>query len=131
MNKSSFIIITIWVFIVVFTNLFGSIEGKFYPVVTDFTYYPISNGGHLNYVFGSFEKLRNCDFEKLRWYIEDSDGRRVRIAVTFDSVNVRHSGRHHFGPWASIASLNQLMNQSVIYSDHSCHPLWYTTTRLR
>ena len=131
MNKFSYILVALWTFMILLTNLFGSIEGRLYPVVTDFNYYAISNSGSTNYIFGSFEKKRDCTFESIRWYIEDSDGRRARIGVTFDIENIRASGINYFGPWGTIATLNQLMKQSVVYADHSCHPFWYTTTRIR
>lgn len=131
MNKLSVILLLLWTFLIFFTNLFGSIEGRFSPVVSDFSYYPMSNGADINYIFGSFEKQRDCNFERIRWYIEDSDGRRARIGVSFDSEILRHQGRQYFGPWGSIATINQLMNRSVVYVDHSCHPFWYTTTRIQ
>lgn len=130
MNKLTYMLLILWTMLIFATNLFGSVEGKIYPVVKNFTYYSIENKLDINYIFGSFEKSRYCDFEDIRWYIEDSDGRRTRIGVTFNNEVLRYNGKQYFGPWGTIATFNQIINQSVVYVDHSCHPFWLTTTRL-
>ena len=132
-NKSMLLLVFIWFSLAIGSNLLGRIEGEFFPVIENFEYYVTvsdSSIGGAN-IFGSFNKTRNCDFEKIRWYLVDESKHRVRIAINFNDEQIRIRGKHYFGPWSTFALPSQLETMSRVYIEHNCHPIWKTTTRVK
>lgn len=135
-NKSMIVLFLIWLSLAIGSNLIGRIEGELFPVVVDFNYHTIEKNSRHDLaegsnIFGSFKKLRNCNFERIKWYLVDGSGYRVRITINFNDEQIRMSGLHYFGPWSTNATTSHLDTLSRVYIEHNCHPIWKTVTRVK
>ena len=93
--------------------------GTVMPVVENFTITrvePVSNGVQ---IYGTFEKIRNCEFESIDAALVSTNGRSA-VSVEFrDAEQLRLVGSHTYGPWFMRMSPKQL-NSLEIAVDHRC-----------
>ncbi|QCO57445.1 hypothetical protein EOK75_17170 (plasmid) [Pseudorhodobacter turbinis] len=121
-----FALIFIWLLIFTFNNLFGMLEGKFMPVVENFTIMTTANSE----VFGTYDKVRNCTLDGSKWYYtEDNDRIPARLESTGFTQN-RKIGFYSYGPWKISIEEELIEDHSYILVTHKCHPLWNTVTKL-
>lgn len=128
------IVVSLWNIVL---TVMPSVEGRHLPVVSDFTINEIKPQNEVySYFWGDFEKLRECEFKRLEWFLVVSDN---RVALDFEfaeASKVRPEGEHGFGPWRIQATPEQLEGRVVGYAYHRCHDrltfgfqwLWETET---
>lgn len=116
-------------FILFLSSVGGKIEGRYFPVVSQADISRVERVGQVATRFwGSFEKLRDCTFEDLKFYLGDPTAS-ARADFEFEEVaSVRHQGDENFGPWLVQLTPDQLTNRSFAVAKHKCHPLWLTET---
>ena len=109
------------------TPFLAHAEAKLFPVVTEFRVLEAKQHYNDTYVYVSFNKVRNCEFLGVNWYVGPD---RLPIEFLEDAGNVsisRPKGDQVTGPWrVGIKSLEGT-NMSV---QHRCHGLWLTETHL-
>jgi hypothetical protein len=120
------ILIGLWVFVLLYSNAIGIVEGKIFPVVSDFTVV----SGLDNTVHGSFSKLRDCTFAGVDWFYTEADERiPAELTITENSV-FRRSGNQIYGPWIVNITPDLVVSNSYILVNHDCHIFWNTVTRV-
>lgn len=104
----------------------GQIEGYILPVVNDTEITRIEPVGRFySRVWGSSNRIRECDFAGLEWEFNAAP-RSVAVSVVFEEGTViREQGRFDFGPWLIHLSPNQL-RFSTAFALHECHPFFTT-----
>jgi len=106
------------------------IEGRLLPVVSvanlDVSQDKDANGWAE--ISGSFDKLRDCSFDTLEWFMigEKSDS---RIAVVFGTTASHGKGIVRFNDWQLQMPYEQVKNKSYAVAYHRCNPLWKTQTK--
>ena len=109
-------------------SYFGRIEGKLWPVVTRAELTEVIDQGSDIWIFGTTEKVRDCQFEGLEWRLGDSD-QSIPVRVIFlDGEQIRPAGSIEFGPWLIHLTKEQFETQSFARTTHKCHPGWHTIT---
>jgi hypothetical protein len=108
----------------------GKIEGRYFPVVVNTAVTEIERVGDIeSRVWGSSEKVRQCAFERIEWYIGSEDAY-SRVAVSFEERSkARPDGDLSFGPWLIRMTPEEVLHRSFAVVVHRCHPLWLTETR--
>lgn len=116
--------------ILFFKSVGGRVEGYLFPVTTlgvITKYEPM--GETWTRVWGHSERLRQCSFEHLSWYLAHN-GHNARADVMFEEgTKVRDGGEFDFGPWVVQLTPSQLFTRSYSIVYHRCHPFWLTETR--
>ena len=128
----------IWIVFLSFIDVPGRVEGKYFPVITDLDYRIASVEDSQTNIYLDFEKLRNeCVFRSVEFYLYEMIDGEMEPTIKLDAEFMgreqgRLSGFHKgVGPWAVRATVNQMLNVSVIIR-HRCHGLgWQTITRYR
>ncbi len=107
----------------------GKIEGSLAPVVTRADISRMKPVGPVaTRIWGRFDKLRDCPFESLAFYLGDTESS-SRADMLFEEVaSVRRTGDENFGPWLVQLTPDQLNGRSFAVVKHQCHPLWLTET---
>ena len=110
-------------------------EYIFFPVVKDFHLTSIERVDNYIVMRGSMHKVRDC-----RYVGVSADGitpsGRVDLPLRFlDSAIIndnttRPQGTQNCGPWRVVIPTVPNINTVVLYSVHSCHLAWETTTEL-
>lgn len=108
------------------------VSGHFYPVVGNVeidTKQVAFHGGQWTEIAGRADKLRDCEFVEIRWFLDQPGDLRVRAQVRFfEAAKSRREGDFTFGPWVVQLTDDQLLRQSSANVVHKCHPLWLTIT---
>lgn len=131
-NKFSFytwILLICWAFLISLTvEIPNRLEGLLFPVAENFEIsnsVPYDNGIRF---FGTFDKIRNCDFETITAYNSNRTSS-TRILVRFDDPStIRPPGSENYGPWYTPT---ENLENLELYVYHRCHPFWLTKTRLK
>lgn len=110
---------------ILFFQLPGIIEGKFFPVVKNFKLERITEINDGIEIYGSFTKERNCNFIELQAYF---NGNKIEFSIREDG-KLRKPGDQSFGPWFLPIKQEEL-SKSSIYVVHQCHRFWETRTLL-
>lgn len=109
---------------------FGIIEGRLFPVLTDFTITSSEIAGDFSSDFsGEMTILRGkCDFLGMEAYLQGPE-RRAPVSFTFlESTKARASGTQYWGPWRLRIDLSDLDNL-ILISFHQCpYRFWKTKT---
>lgn len=118
-----------WAILFLTSNLPGRIEGAIFPVIDNLEISVLNKTPYSN-VMGSYEKMRTCDLEEIRWYIIGSNGYKVRIKTDEITVDERFfsPGRQSFGPIEVKMSPDFLVKNSEVHLISNCHPFWDTLT---
>lgn len=127
---------SIWLMLTVLAvlTLGDELERYLFPVTSDTkieTTEVIGLGGtQWTAITGSADKLRDCVFMDLHWYLADPlSGRSVRLDKRFlEGTKIRPEGGFTFGPWLVKTTPELLMSNTYAEAIHRCHPFWYTRT---
>jgi len=109
----------------------GHVEGRYLPVVKDFTVTVVDASEAATRIEGGFDILRpGCDFIGVEWFLV-GEARRAKIAVTFEEgEKVRPGGWQAYGPWR-LPIPPQRLYDTEAFVLHKCpYRPWLTVTRL-
>ena len=110
-------------------------EYAFFPVVKDFHLTSMERVDNYIVMQGYMRKVRNCRYVGVSAEGTTTSGR-VDLPLRFlesNSVNdntTRPQGTQNWGPWKVVIPTVPNINTVVLYSVHSCHLAWETTTEL-
>lgn len=110
-------------------------EYIFFPVVKDFHLTSIERVDNYILMQGYMRKVRDCRYVGVSAEGVAPSGR-VDLPLRFlddDIVNdntTRPQGTQNWGPWKVVIPTVPNINTVVLYSVHSCHFAWETTTEL-
>ena len=110
-------------------------EYIFFPVVKDFHLTSIERVDNYIVMQGYMRKVRDCRYVGVSAEGVTQSGR-VDLPLRFlDSAIVndnttRPQGTQNWGPWKVIIPASPNINTVALYSVHSCHLAWETTTEL-
>lgn len=109
----------------------GKVEGYLFPVATRVE---LSNPRPGNVEFrslwdGKAEKLRDCSFVRLRWYLGPRDGPRVRVRSRFeDAPEIRPAGEMVWTELFIGLPADTVLGNSHAFVYHDCGWPWETQT---
>lgn len=108
-------------------------DGRIYPVIQDFRVNEVAarDGGVT--ISGTMDKRRECYFRELVAYARyDENEFPLAVPVKFDAAPVvsRSAIAQSWGPW--IIELGESYKQAEVslYTRHSCHSLWDTSSQI-
>ena len=110
-------------------------EYIFFPVVKNFHLTSIERVDNYIVMQGYMRKVRDCRYVGVSAEGIAPSGR-VDLPIRFlesNSVNdnsTRPQGTQNWGPWRVVIPTAPNINTMVLYSVHSCHLAWETTTEL-
>ena len=110
-------------------------EYAFFPVVKDFHLTSMERVDNYIVMQGYMRKVRNCRYVGVSAEGITTSGR-VNLPLRFlDSAIVndnttRPLGTQNWGPWKVVIPTVPNISAVVLYSVHSCHLAWETTTEL-
>lgn len=109
----------------------GRIEGKFWPVVRAAQITSVTDDGLTSVFEGTTDKIRDCDFISIRWFVGQHDGaaRSDAQLLILERDKLRPISPFGFGPWAVRLSEADLRGNSFAEVQHDCHMLFPTVTR--
>lgn len=121
----------IWLFLLVALNsgIFGTLEAQWYPVISNVSAsYTESDLENHSFVFLNFNKLRNCSYHSVTFYIAENGVRSTLRSVLYDIGHIRLLGEHTAGPW----DVNTLDRENLeVEIVHVCHWLWPTISTFK
>jgi len=126
---STLLLLLILLAVLTSKDVAGRIEGVFFPVTTVAQLSLIENQDSTSsFIWGSTEKLRSCEFQKIEWRLGDLENS-IIVGVSFDETSkVRPEGSFSFGPWRVQLTEHQIKTRSFAKVYHKCHILWPTQT---
>jgi len=110
-------------------------EYIFFPVVKDFHLTSLERVDNYIVMQGYMRKVRDCRYVGVSAEGTTTSGR-VDLPLRFLESNIvndnttRPQGTQNWGPWKVVIPTVPNINTVVLYSVHSCHPAWETTTEL-
>ena len=110
-------------------------EYAFFPVVKDFHLTSIERADNYIVMQGYMRKVRDCRYVGVSAEGIAPSGR-ADLPIRFlesNAVNdntTRPQGTQNWGPWRVVIPTVPNISTVVLYSVHSCHPAWETTTEL-
>ena len=110
-------------------------EYIFFPVVKDFHLASIERVDNYIVMQGYMRKVRDCRYIGVSAEGTTTSGR-VDLPLRFLESNIvndnttRPQGTQSWGPWRVVIPTVPNINTVVLYSVHSCHLAWETTTEL-
>ena len=110
-------------------------EYIFFPVVKDFHLTSIERADNYIVMQGYMRKVRNCRYVGVSAEGTTPSGRvdlplRFLESNTVNDNTTRPQGTQNWGPWRVVIPTVPNINTVVLYSVHSCHLAWETTTEL-
>lgn len=125
---------TVAVMLVTFFVSFPAIESRYFPVVSTLQIgqVQLTTEGR-SIVYGSFTKLRACEYLGTTWFKRTPDGmERVSLELLRspgdNNAPTRPLGTQFAGPWTVGLSPDELKEGSIVQLLHRCHPFWTTVT---
>lgn len=129
--------ITAMVILITFFGTFPALETRYWPVVEKLEIQQVQGvpieGKSI--VYGTFNKVRQCEPLGLQWFRRDSNGVLQRVRAELNklpgdsSTPVRPLGRQSTGPWVIDIPPEELRTASVVELAHRCHPFWVSITQ--
>ena len=110
-------------------------EYIFFPVVKDFHLTSLERVDNYIVMRGYMRKVRDCRYVGVSAEGATTSGR-VDLPIRFLESNIvndnttRPQGTQSWGPWRVVIPTVPNINTIVLYSVHSCHLAWETTTEL-
>ena len=110
-------------------------EYIFFPVVKDFHLTSLERVDNYIVMQGYMRKVRDCRYVGVSAEGTTTSGH-VDLPLRFLESNIvndnttRPQGTQNWGPWRVIIPAVPNINTVVLYSVHSCHLAWETTTEL-
>jgi hypothetical protein len=90
--KSTLIVLAVFLFTIFGKESLGKIEGDLFPVTTTAEISLIESEEYSSLFWGSIEKLRECEFQRIEWKLGDSSNS-IEVGVSFEeSSKVRPEG---------------------------------------
>ena len=110
-------------------------EYIFFPVVKDFHLTSIERVDNYIVMQGYMRKVRDCRYVGVSAEGITPSGRvdlplRFLESNTVNDNTTRPQGTQNWGPWKVVIPTAPNINTVVLYSVHSCHLAWETTTEL-
>ena len=110
-------------------------EYFFFPVVKDFHLTSLERVDNYIVMQGYMRKVRNCRYVGVSAEGTTPSGRvdlplKFLDNATVDDNTTRPQGTQNWGPWRVVIPAVPNISTVVLYSVHSCHPAWETTTEL-
>ena len=137
--KSAFIKLALQVLPILIAILlliaFRWVEYAFFPVVKNFHLTSIERVDNYIVMQGYMRKVRDCRYVGVSAEGITPSGR-VDLPLRFLESNIvndnttRPQGTQNWGPWRVVIPTVPNINTVVLYSVHSCHLAWETTTEL-
>lgn len=124
-----------WASMGVWSYMIGSaylplIEGRLFPVVVGVQITQTEAAGPISTrIWGEFEKVRDCTFLGIEFYLGDIDRSARAQLMLEEGSKVRGNGFEDWGPWVVQLTESQLAENSYAIVRHRCHPFWETVTR--
>lgn len=127
--------ITVAVLLVTFFVTLPMAETRWFPVVETLQVdkvEPASEGRSI--IYGSFDKIRQCDYGGIAWFERKANGDLERVSVELlrrpgdTSSPNRPLGQQTAGPWVIGIPADRVIGASVVELTHRCHPFWTTVT---
>lgn len=115
-------LLLIWAYLAINSHAWAKIEGKLFPVISDFTITQMEKNPD-DYLFtvlsGHFIKLRNCKFSGANLIIKEDDLESVTEITFRDVARVRKPGKQEYGPWETRVGIDSLANADITV-EHNC-----------
>ena len=110
-------------------------EYTFFPVVKNFHLTSIERVDNYIVMQGYMRKVRNCRYVGVSAEGTTSSGRvdlplRFLDSAIINDNTTRPQGTQNWGPWKVVIPTVPNISTVVLYSVHSCHLAWETTTEL-
>ena len=110
-------------------------EYFFFPVVKDFHLTSLERVDNYIVMQGYMRKVRDCRYVGVSAEGTTTSGRvdlplRFLESNTVNDNTTRPQGTQNWGPWRVVIPAAPNINTVVLYSVHSCHLAWETTTEL-
>ena len=110
-------------------------EYVFFPVVKDFHLTSIERVDNYIVMQGYMRKVRDCRYVGVSAEGTTTSGRvdlplRFLESNTVNDNTTRPQGTQNWGPWRVVIPAVPNISTVVLYSVHSCHLAWETTTEL-
>ena len=110
-------------------------EYIFFPVVKDFHLTSLERVDNYIVMQGYMRKVRDCRYVGVSAEGTTPSGRvdlplRFLESNTVNDNTTRPQGTQNWGPWRVVIPTVPNINTVVLYSVHSCHLAWETTTEL-
>ena len=110
-------------------------EYTFFPVVKDFHLTSMERVDNYIVMQGSMRKVRDCRYVGVSAEGVTPSGHvdlplRFLDAAIVNDNTTRPQGTQNWGPWKVTIPVSPNINTVVLYSVHSCHLAWETTTEL-
>lgn len=110
-------------------------EYAFFPVVKNFHLTSIERVDNYIVMQGYMRKVRDCRYVGVSAEGTTPSGRvdlplKFLDNATVDDNTTRPQGTQNWGPWRVVIPAVPNISTVVLYSVHSCHPAWETTTEL-
>ena len=127
-------VLPILIAILLFTVLRWA-EYIFFPVIKNFHLTSIERVDNYIVMQGYMRKVRDCRYVGVSAEGTTTSGR-VDLSLRFldsaiiDDSTTRPQGTQEWGPWKVVIPTVPNISTAVLYSVHSCHLAWETTTEL-
>ena len=110
-------------------------EYAFFPVVKDFHLTSMERVDNYIVMQGAMRKVRNCRYVGVSAEGITTSGRvdlplRFLDSAIINDNTTRQPGTQNWGPWKVVIPTVPNINTVMLYSVHSCHLAWETTTEL-
>ena len=110
-------------------------EYIFFPVIKDFHLTSLEKVDSYIVMQGSMRKVRDCRYVGVSAEGTTTSGRvdlplRFLDSAIINDNTTRPQGTQNWGPWKVVIPTAPNINTVVLYSVHSCHLAWETTTEL-
>lgn len=108
-------------------------DGRIYPVIQDFRVSEVANHDSGVTISGTMDKRRECYFRELVAYARyDDDEYPVAVPLEFDAAPVvsRSAIAQSWGPWVIELGEDYRDAEVSLYTRHSCHSLWDTSSQI-
>ena len=111
-------------------------EYTFFPVIKNFHLTSIERVDNYIVMQGYMRKVRDCRYVGVSAEGITPSGRVdlplrfLDSAIIINDNTTRPQGTQNWGPWKVVIPTVPNISTVVLYSVHSCHPVWGTTTEL-
>ena len=115
---------------------FRWVEYTFFPVIKNFHLTSIERVDNYIVMQGYMRKVRDCRYVGVSAEGTTPSGRVdlplrfLDSAIIINDNTTRPQGTQNWGPWKVVIPTVPNISTVVLYSVHSCHPAWGTTTEL-
>ena len=104
-------------------------SGHFFPVTANNRITSIEDDAIPGWsiISGSADKLRDCRFVSIEWYLGDVNGSRAQIRF-LEPTKTRTVGQFNWGNWSVQLDRKQILENSYAVTTHQCNSFYPTKT---